>query len=258
MYYKITILPYENKLEWAKQIKQSTLLTSEESLCLANYIFSIKGDENELNIERKIINQIFKKDIGKIYSHKMYLYKGNFPVWPNESEDLKYQNNLSFLEKKLMSFSKEKKDEELIYILGKVREKFSIHPYLITFSFEEDGLKGKKYTFNKEIKKMEVISMLKNRYKISSKKGLEIFNNLNQLDEYKKYFTHQEIIDITDVDPEREPLLFIEYKNMDFYTENDYIQEILKLLKEEHKKEGFKFIKGFINQIKNDKRVLIY
>ncbi|HCJ8470770.1 TPA: hypothetical protein NV714_004645 [Escherichia coli] len=80
MYYKITILPYENKLEWAKQIKQSTLLTSEESLCLANYVFSIKGDENELNIERKIINQIFKKDIGKIYSHKMYLYKGNFPV----------------------------------------------------------------------------------------------------------------------------------------------------------------------------------
>ena len=71
--------------------------------------------------------------------------------------------------------------------------------------------------------------MLKNRYKISSKKGLEIFNNLNQLDEYKKYFTYQEIIDITDVDPEREPLLFIEYKNMDFYTENDYIQEILKL-----------------------------
>ena len=100
--------------------------------------------------------------------------------------------------------------------------------------------------------------MLKNRYKISSKKGLEIFNNLNQLDEYKKYFTYQEIVDITDVDPEREPLLFIEYKNMDFYTENDYIQEILKLLKEEHKKEGFKFIKGFINQIKNDKRVLIY
>lgn len=258
MYYKITILPYENKLEWAKQIKQSTLLTSEESLCLANYVFSIKGDENELNIERKIINQILKKDIGKIYNHKMYLYQGNFPVWSKKDEDLRYNENLSFLENKLISFSKGNKEEELIYILGKVREKFSIHPYLITFSFEDSYSKGKKYFFNKEIKKMEVISILKNRYQIPSKKGLEIFNNLNQLDEYKKYFTYQEIIEITDIDPEEEPSLFIEYKNMDLYTENDYIQEILKLLKEEHKKEGFKFIKGFINQIKNDKRVLIY
>lgn len=258
MYYKITILPYENKLEWAKQIKQSTLLTSKESLCLANYVFSIKGDENELNIERKIINQIFKKDIGKIYSHKMYLYQGNFPVWPNKDEDLKYHDNLSFLENKLILFSKENKEDELVYILGKVREKFSIHPYLITFSFEDNYSKGKKYLFNKEVKKMEVISILKNRYKIPSKKGLEIFNILNQSDEYKEYLTHQEIIEITNINPEEEPSLFIEYKNMDLYTENDYIQEILKLLKEKHKKEGFKFIKGFINQIKNDKRILIY
>lgn len=258
MYYKITILPYENKLEWAKQIKQSTLLTSKESLFLANYIFSMKEDKNELNIERKIINQIFKRDIGKIYSHKMYLYKGNFPVWPNEAEDLKYHDNLSFLKNKLLSFSKEKKEEELVNILDKIIEKFSVHPHLMTFSFEDNYSKGKKYIFNTEIKKIEVIGMLKNRYQISSRKGLDIFNNLNQLDKYKKYFLWQEIFDMTGINPEEEPLLFTEYKNMDFYTENDYIQEVLKLVKEENKKEAFKFIKGFINQIKNDKRVLIY
>lgn len=199
MYYKITILPYENKLEWAKEIKQSSLLTSEESLYLANYVFSMREEKNELNIERKIINQMFKRNIGKIYSHKMYLYHGNFPVWPNEKEDLKYHDNLSFLENKLMSLTKENKEEELVYILNKIREKFSIHPYLITFSFEEGYLKGKKYIFNKEIKKMEVISILKNRYQIPSKKGLDIFNNLNKLDKDKEYFLYQEIFDITGI-----------------------------------------------------------